>query len=102
MEATMASGKAKEPFPFDNNKVNFSKFKPKVSATEIAKLVWPGWPGSGIYTFPFGPIDALSPIKTVGKGRTNLTLVSPTIFQIDANCGSAKASVAERPIALPP
>lgn len=75
------SGKAKEPFPFDDNKIDFSKFKTELSATEIAKLIWPG---GGVYTFPFGPIDALSPIKTVGKGRTNLTLISPTIFQIDA------------------
>ena len=79
----MASGKAKEPFPFDDNKIDFSKFKTEFSATEIAKLIWPGG-GGGIYTFPFGPIDALSPIKTVGKGRTNLTLNSPTIFQTDA------------------
>jgi hypothetical protein len=75
------SGKAKEPFPFDDNKIDFSTFKTEFSATEISKLIWPG---GGIYTFPFGPIDTLSPIKTIGKGRTNLTLISPTILQIDA------------------
>jgi hypothetical protein len=102
METTMdTSGNAKEPFPFDDNKIDFSKFKTELSATDIAKLTWPG---SGTVIFPFGPIDALSPTKTVGKGRTNLTLISPTILQTDATTpyasfGAGTVSMHFEPIA---
>ena len=34
--------------------------------------------------FPSSPIDTLSPTKSVGLGRTNLTLNTPTIVQTDA------------------
>ena len=32
----------------------------------------------------FVPIETLGPTKTVGKGRTNLTIIRPTILQADA------------------
>jgi hypothetical protein len=62
---------ARQPAPFKDNKVDFSKFKRSLSATDIAKLLAPH---GGTVTFPSGPIETLSPIKTIGRGRTNLTI----------------------------
>ncbi|WP_158865006.1 hypothetical protein [Leifsonia sp. AG29] len=37
-----------------------------------------------VITFPwFRPIDTISPVHTVGEGRTNLTLLAPDILQTD-------------------
>ena len=43
------------------------------------------------------PIEVLSPIKTVGKGRTNLTLIRPTILQADATEPYAGFDLRESP-----
>ena len=40
-------------------------------------------PGGGLVEFSFAPVETLSPGKTLGKGRTNLTLIEPTIIQVD-------------------
>ena len=66
-----ARGKVVRPKPFENNKVDFSKFKTHPPASDIAKLAW----AAGPKLRPFQPIDVLSPAKTVGLGRTNLSLV---------------------------
>jgi hypothetical protein len=79
--SSKARGRALRSFPFEKNKVDFAKFKSEPVAADIAKLTLPG---VGIKFWPFVPIEVLSPIKTVGRGRTNLTLVSPTILQTDA------------------
>lgn len=34
--------------------------------------------------FPTLPSETLSPTRTVGHGRTNLTFIAPTIVQVDA------------------
>jgi hypothetical protein len=63
-----ARGKAVRPKPFENNKVDFSKFKTHPPASDIAKLALPAgkvWPQ---------PIEVLSPTKTVGLGVTKLNL----------------------------
>ena len=70
-----------EPPPYDDNKIDNSKFKPELSALDIIKLTQTS---GGIIVFPFGPIETLSPIKPVGKGRTNTTLINATIDQTDA------------------
>lgn len=64
----------------DKRSLDFTKLKPDLSPLEVAKIV-----GSlpGRVFFPFTPIETLSPTKTLGKGRTNLTFVRPTIVQID-------------------
>lgn|SRR5689334_14490641 len=50
-----------------------------------------------VITFPwFRPIDTISPTHTVGKGRTNLTLIAPDIMQTDTT-GTPYASFAFRP-----
>jgi len=96
-------GKALRSFPFENNKIDFTKFKSDPTAADIVKLTLPG---VGIKVWPFVPIEVLSPIKTVGRGRTNLTLVSPTILQTDATTpyagfgqGDGTVSVHFEPIA---
>jgi hypothetical protein len=74
-----AGGKVKEPVPFDDRKIDFSKFKPDLRAKDVIKLVG----GLGKVVFLSLPIETLSPTKTIGKGRTNLTIIVPTIVQID-------------------
>ncbi|WP_431198260.1 hypothetical protein [Leifsonia xyli] len=50
-----------------------------------------------IITFPwFRPIDTISPTHTVGKGRTNLTLIASDIMQTDTT-GTPYASFTYRP-----
>jgi len=101
--SSKARGKALRSFSFENNKVDFAKFKPEPTAADIAKLTWTG---VGIKVWPFVPIEVISPIKTIGRGRTNLTLVSPTILQTDATTpyagfgtGDGTVSVHFEPIA---
>jgi hypothetical protein len=76
------TGKALDPRPFDDNKIDDSKFKPELTALDIIKLTVKDV--GNVVVFPFGPIDTLSPVKPTGKGRTNTTLISPTIVQTDA------------------
>jgi len=85
-------------FSFENNKVDHSKFKTELSASDIAGLT------AGIKVWPWVPIEVLSPTRTIGRGRTNLTLVSPTILQTDATTpyagfGRGTVSVHFEPIA---
>lgn len=76
-----ARGKAPRPIPFKNNKVDFSKFKTKFSAVDIAKLA-----GAGVGTkvWPVTSIDQLSPTKTVGRGPTGLNLITASLLWTDA------------------
>jgi hypothetical protein len=67
--------------PFDSNAVDFGLFKPDISPRDWAEKYRSG---SLSQFFYFRPIDLLSPVKTVGRGRTNLTLIMPTIVQTDA------------------
>jgi hypothetical protein len=79
-----ASGKSatriQEIEPFDKRRVDLAKFKPELSDKELHKLL--GSIGD-IIAFPFLPIETLSPTKTIGLGRTNLTFIAPTVVQID-------------------
>jgi hypothetical protein len=59
-----------QTFSFENNKVDFSKFKSDPSTSDIARLT------AGIKVWPW-VIEVLSPTKTIGRGRTNLTLLLP-------------------------
>ena len=79
--SSKARGKAPRAMSFEDNKVDFSKFKTELAAIDIAKLAWTG---VGITVWPLNSIDLLSPIKTAGRGRTNLTLGTPNIVQTDA------------------
>ena len=93
-----ASNKVRELEPFDKRSIDLTKFKPELSAKELKKLLEPV---GGIVTFPFLPIETLSATKTIGRGRTNLTIIVPTIVQIDAATPSAtfnKQSQSRNPV----
>jgi hypothetical protein len=93
-----ASNKVRELEPFDKRSIDFTKFKPDLSAKDLKKLLEPV---GGIVIFPFLPIETLSATKTIGRGRTNLTIIVPTIVQIDAATPSAsfnKQSQSRNPV----
>lgn len=70
--------------PSDKRKVNFSKFKPELSVNDIGELL--GVSASTSLAPGFNlPIETLSVTKTVGLGRTNLTIIRPTTVQADSN-----------------
>ncbi len=92
-----STNKIREVVPFDKRKVNLTKFKPDLSPQDLKKLLGPG----GVVIFPFLPIETLSATKTIGRGRTNLTIIVPTIVQIDAAQPSAtfnKQSQSRNPV----
>jgi hypothetical protein len=80
-----ASSKIHEVEPFDKRSINITRFKPDLSTKDLQKLIGP----VGGIVFPFGTIDTLSVTKTLGRGRTNLTIIVPTIVQVDATTPSA-------------
>lgn len=82
----MPGKKVTELEPFDKRNVDFTKFKPDLTVKDYKKLFSPKGP---IVVFPFLPIETLSPIKTIGKGRTNLTIIMSTIVQIDSTVPTA-------------
>jgi hypothetical protein len=93
-----ASNKVRELEPFDKRSIDLTKFKPDLSAKDLKKLLGPG---GGVVIFPFLPIETLSATKTIGRGRTNLTIIVPTIVQIDAATPSAtfnKQSQSRNPV----
>jgi len=75
-----ASNKTRELEPFDKRSINLAKFKPDLTAKDF-KALFP--PPGGLITFPFFSIETLTCTKTIGLGRTNLTIIRPTIVQID-------------------
>jgi hypothetical protein len=85
--SSSATGKeVAEVEPFDKRDVDFTKFTPDLTATDLQKLLVPK---AGLVTWPFGFIETLTPTKTIGRGRTNLTIIMSTIVQIDSNVPSA-------------
>lgn len=79
-----AGSKVRELEAFDKRRINLSQFKPDLSAKDLKALF--GLVGGTLVfpQLPFLPIETLSVTKTVGRGRTNLTLVRPTTVQTDA------------------
>ena len=67
--------------PFSRRIVRADNFKPDVTERKLASVLF-DFPG-GILT-SFLTIDSLDIARTVGKGRTNLTFIRPTIVQADA------------------
>lgn len=61
--------------------VRFAEFESDLTAQDWVAKRRAGELGLG--PLFWAPIEVLSPIKTVGKGRTNLTLIRPTIVQTD-------------------
>jgi hypothetical protein len=94
----MASNTVRELEPRDQRSIDLTTFQPDLSAKDVQKLLGLG---RGIVVFPFLPIETLSATKTLGLGRTNLTIIVPTIVQIDAATPSAsfnKQSQARNPV----
>jgi hypothetical protein len=76
-----AAKKKDSEFEVYDKKVDPTKFKPDIVVKDFVEAFRPG----GIRPFPtfFFPIETLSPIKTIGLGRTNLTIIMSTIVQTD-------------------
>jgi len=89
----MPSKKVTEPEPFDKRTVDFRKFKTDLTVKDYRKLFGP----KGGVIFPFFAIETLSPTKTIGRGRTNLTIIRSTIVQIDTNVPFATFDRRESP-----
>lgn len=77
-----------EPARRDTRVVKFDRFKHDLDATRLAEFGVRGFDRPEI-AWPFGSIETLSPTRTLGRGRTNLTLIEPTIVQVDATVPSA-------------
>ena len=75
------SKKVTEAVPFDKKVVNFTKFKPELTEKKLKDLLGDL---SGPIVHYFATIETLSCTKTIGLGRTNLTIIVPTIVQTDA------------------
>jgi hypothetical protein len=72
-----ASGPAAES---RDESVDLSTFEKTLSLSDFATKITVG----GVFHPPwFSPIDTIDPRHTVGKGRTNLTLIAPDILQTD-------------------
>jgi hypothetical protein len=83
-----ASGEAAE----NTSTIDLSTFEKTLSIKDLATEIRV----SDVIHFPwFLPIDTISPTHTVGKGRTNLTLIAPDIMQTDTT-GTPYASFSNR------
>lgn len=67
---------------FDERVVEFADFESDIRLEDWAEKYRIGELVLG--PIFWAPIDFLSPVHTIGKGRTNLTLIRPTIMQTDA------------------
>jgi hypothetical protein len=70
--------------PYDKRKIDFTKFQPDMllkDLTPVLKPVSRNFPIS--VAIQIGQIETLSPAKTIGAGRTNLTIKVPTLVQVD-------------------
>lgn len=73
--------------------VEAAEFEADLTAADwIAKF-----PLDDLTPFHFAPYEVLSPTRTVGRGRTNLTLIRPTILQTDAASPFAAFDLRESP-----
>jgi hypothetical protein len=72
-----------------------AEFEPDLTAADwTAKFPLQDVLGTPIH---FAPYEVLTPAKTVGRGRTNLTLIRPTIVQTDATTPFASFDLRESP-----
>src|SRR5947208_15597015 len=93
-----ASNKVGKLEPFDKRIINLAKFKPDLSAKDFKELFGPI---GDIVIFPFLPIETLSCTKTIGRGRTNLPIIVPTIVHVDAAPHRASVDRQARPSRKP-
>jgi hypothetical protein len=72
-----------DPAPPDTRTVDLTTFKPDITLKDWTQMFKVG--DLQIHAIFSTPIETLSCTKTVGLGRTNLTLKYPTLVQTDAN-----------------
>ncbi|MFO1459771.1 MAG: hypothetical protein U1G08_10195 [Verrucomicrobiota bacterium] len=68
----------KELEPAGTKYTSPDRFRADLKPGSILELL-----GGGLQEFAFPPVEILSPVRTLGKGRTNLTLIESTIVQVD-------------------
>jgi hypothetical protein len=97
--AKSAGKKAIEIEPFDKRLVDYTKLKTDLTTAQVEALFSQSAVGSfgGAAGYYLGLIETLSVTKTLGKGRTNLTLIEPTIVQVDATTPSATFDKTQSP-----
>lgn len=88
--------KPTEPEPFNKRKVNPDRFPSDLPLKDLKDLLKPVSDCRNVGLFMF-PIETLSPAKTFGRGRTNLTLIRPTLVQLDATTPYAQFDRRESP-----
>ena len=72
----------------EKRRIDFTKFKPDLAPDDLKALLTPVRLRD-LVSIVFPTIETISPTKTVGIGRTNLTLARPTLFQTDTVPGAA-------------
>jgi hypothetical protein len=75
--------------------VRFAEFESDLTSEDWAAKRKAGELGLG--PIFWAPIEVISPTKTIGKGRTNLTLIRPTIVQTDTGEPYAGFDLRESP-----
>lgn len=86
--------------PFQPRKVNLAKFKSDISRSQRRTLFGAVGLGGRLPGFLL-PIETLSVTNTVGRGRTNLTFIRPTIVHVDATTPFAGFDRRESPARAP-
>lgn len=71
-------GSLRELEPSGTRLIRPDRFKADLKPGSLLELL-----GGGLQEFALAPIETLTPARTAGKGRTNLTLIEPTILQVD-------------------
>jgi hypothetical protein len=92
---------AKQPVqeiePRGDQTIDYTKFKQDLSENELHQLLEPLLVKIPVFPPFILTIDSLSATKTIGRGRTNLTLIVPTILQTDATTPSASFDMSKTP-----
>jgi hypothetical protein len=72
-----------KPLPQENRKLDITRFKVDITTAEFVEAFKPG--RGALAPVFFQPIVTLSPTHTIGQGRTNVTIIEPTIVQVDTS-----------------
>ncbi|MBN8248835.1 MAG: hypothetical protein J0L84_15520 [Verrucomicrobia bacterium] len=71
-------GVIRELEPAGTRLIRPDRFKADLKPGSLLELL-----GGGLAEFAFAPIETLTPARTAGKGRTNVTVIESTILQVD-------------------
>jgi hypothetical protein len=87
--------------PHEKLNIDLTKFKPDLTAADLKNALTPV-KFANLHLVIFPTIETISPTKTIGLGRTNLTLVRPEILQTDATPAYASFDLALGSAQQPP